>query len=314
MPRLIRALVATFVLLMTPVVVSAQTIFPNQGQVGLIPPPGMVEIPGVAGFEDREAKAAILILEMPAAAYADITRTFEPEALQSKGVIIDQRREIDLPGGRKGTLLTGFQTVGAVALRKWILLAADKDLSAMVTVQFPQNVSERYSDAVVEGTLKSVVFRPPPSQEELLARLPFRIGDLEGYRVLKVLGGSAVLLTKGEAGNPESEASRFFIVSAARGEVRQEERESLSKRAIASVPGVKELRVERGGPLRVGGQPGFELIAKALGQQSEQPVKVAQWLQFGRAGYVRMVGVSPEGDFTADFTAMRALRDSIELR
>ena len=320
MRRQLCALAGSLLLLLAPVAAMAQAVFPNQGSIGIVPPAGMVEIPGVAGSEDREAKAAILMLELPVAAYADITRTFEPDALQSKGVTVEQRRDIELAGGEKGILLTGYQSVGTIALKKWILLVGAKDVTAMVTVQFPEAASARYSDETVEAALRSIVFRAPPTQEELLARLPFTLGDLQGFRVLKVLGGTAVLLAKGEG--PAGTASKavdvadqpFFIISAARGEVREDDRESLAKRAIASVPGVKELRVERGGPLRIGGQPGFELMGKAFDQQSGKPVKVAQWLRFGRAGYLRMVGVAPEDRFGAEFDAMRALRDGIELR
>ncbi|MBS9477459.1 hypothetical protein [Ancylobacter radicis] len=314
MRRLICALAASLMLLAAPLAATAQALFPNEGVVGIVPPAGMVEIPGVAGFEDRDAKAAILILEMPSAAYADIMRTFEPEALQSKGVTIEQRRDLELAGGEKAVLLTGYQSVGPVALKKWILLVGGKDVTAMVTVQFPEAASARYSDEAVETALRSIVFRAPPTQDELLARLPFTIGDLEGYRVLKVLGGSAVLLTKGDAKGPDVAGQPYFIISAARGEIREDDRESLAKRAIASVPGVKELRVERGGPLRIGGQPGFELMGKAQDQQSGKPVKVAQWLRFGRTGYLRMVGVAPEETFGAEFDGMRALRDGIDLR
>lgn len=320
MRRQLCALAGSLLLLLTPVAAMAQVVFPNQGLIGITPPAGMVEIPGVAGFEDREAKAAILMLEMPVAAYADITRTFEPEALQSKGVTVEQRRDFELAGGEKGILLVGYQSVGTIALKKWILLAPAKDLTAMVTVQFPEAAAAKYSDATIEAALRTVAFRAPPSQEELLSRLPFTISDLEGYRVLKVLGGTAVLLAKGEG--PDGKESKavdvagqpFFIISAARGEVREDDRESLAKRAIASVPGVKELRVERGGPLRIGGQPGFELMGNAFDQQSGKPVKVAQWLRFGRTGYLRMVGVAPQDQFGNEFDAMRALRDGIELR
>lgn len=320
MRRQLCALAGSLLLLFAPVAAMAQVVFPNQGLIGIAPPPGMSEIAGVAGLEDREAKAAILMLEMPPAAYADIIRTFEPEALQSKGVTIEQRQDVALPGGEKGLLLVGFQSVGPVALKKWILLVGGKDLTAMVTVQFPETASAKYPDAVIEAALKTVTLRVPPSQEELLARLPFTIGNLEGYRVLKVLGGTAVLLAKVKGGEgADSKAvdvagQPFFIISAARGEIREDDRESLAKRAISSVPGVKELRVERGGPLRIGGQPGFELVGKALDQQSGKPVKVAQWLRFGRTGYLRMVGVAPEAMFGSEFDAMRALRDGIELR
>lgn len=290
-------------------------VFPNEGSVGLEPPPGMVEIPGIAGFENRGAQAAILILELPAVAYDDALASFRPEALQGKNITIEGKRDFQLAGGQTGVLMTGRQNVGAVTLKKWILLVRNDAAAAMVTVQFPEGAAGLYSDGTVEAALRSLAFRPPPTQEEMLARLPFTIADLEGYRVLKVLGGTAVLLVKADGAAPEAIAEHpYFIAALARGDVREEDRESLAKRAIASVPGVKNLRVERGGPLRIGGQPGFELVASAEEMQSGKPVKVAQWLRFSRNGYLRMVGVAPADGFDAGFDAMRGLRDGIEPR
>ncbi|MBB3770593.1 hypothetical protein FHS55_001188 [Angulomicrobium tetraedrale] len=294
---------------------AAQAVFPNQGSVGLEPPPGMVEIPGVSGFENRGAQAAILILEVPAAAYDDVIASFRPEALQGKNITIENKRDFDLANGSKGMLFSGYQSVGAVALKKWILVARNDTTAAMVTVQFPEAATAGYSDAMIEAALRSLTFRAPPTQDEMLARLPFSIANMEGYHVLKVLGASAVLLVKGEGTGPDAVVEHpYFIASVARGDVREEERDSLAKRAIATVPGVKNLRIERGGPLRIGGQPGIEVIASAEEVQSGKPLKVAQWIRFSRGNYLRMVGVAPADSFDANFDAMRGLRDGIELR
>lgn len=293
---------------------SAQPIFANDGTIGMVPPEGMVTVPGVPGFQDRATGASILVLEMPKPAFAEITKNFAPEALQQQGVTIEKQSDVTLADDVPAVLLKGYQTVGANALKKWILIAGGKEQTGMVTVQFPEAASTHYPDATVEKALRTVVFRPPPSPEEMLAKLPFTLNDLAGYKVAKVVGSSAVLLTKSEAGEPEPQSQSFFIVAAGPGDIREEEREALAKRAMSSVPGIKELRIERGGPLRVGGQPGFELIGNAQDQQTGKPVKVAQWLSFGRTGYLRMVGVAPTENFDIDYTSMRGVRDGVEMR
>lgn len=314
MRRFAKALLGIFLLLGLPLPAMAQAVFPNQGSIGLVPPPGMTEIPGVGGFEDRAAKASILIVEMPPGAYDTILQTFDPQALQAKGVTVEGRRDIELADGHKGVLLTGYQSVGAIALKKWIMLAEGKGQTAMITVQFPEESTARYSDEAIETALNSLAFRAPPTQEEMLGRLPFAISDLGDFRVLRVLGGSAVLLTGAPADAKGGDVLPYFIVGVARGEIREDERESLAKRALASVPGVKEIRPERGGPLRIGGQPGVEIIAKGVDMQTGKPVKVAQWLSFGRGSYLRMVGVAPEEDFDKNFNRLRGLRDAVQMR
>ena len=314
MRRLLSAFVTASLLSFAALPASAQAVFPNQGSIGLVPPPGMTEIANVAGFEDRAAKASILLVEIPTAVFAGVVSTFETDALQKQGVTIEQRRDIELASGTKAVLLTGYQSVGTIALKKWIMLAGGKDMAGIITVQFPEAASTAYPDAAVEAALRTVTFRPPPTQEEMLARLPFTIANLEGYRVLKVLGGSAVLLTKAPEQTQEGEGHPFFIAGVAMGDIREDDRESIAKRAIATVPGVRNLQVERGGPLRIGGQAGFELIAKGEDGRTGKAVKVAQWMRFGRTSYLRMIGVAPAESFDTDFDGMRGLRDGIELR
>ena len=314
MRRLLSAFVTAVLLLWAAQPASAQAVFPNQGSIGLVPPPGMTEVANVAGFEDRATKASILLVEVPPAVFEGVVTSFESDALQKQGVTVEQRRDIQLASGGKAVLLTGYQSVGAIALKKWILLARGKEMAGIVTVQFPETASATYPDAAVETALRSVVFRAPPTQAEMLARLPFTIANLEGYRVLKVLGGSAVLLTRAPEQTQEGEGHPFFIAGVAMGEIREDDRDSIAKRAIATVPGVKNLQVERGGPLRIGGQAGFELIAKGEDGRTGKPVKVAQWMRFGRTSYLRMIGVAPADSFDADFDGMRGLRDGIELR
>ena len=314
MRRLLSAFVTAVLLMWAAQPASAEAVFPNQGSIGLTPPPGMTEVAGVAGFEDRTAKASILVVEVPSAVFEGVVASFASDALQKQGVTVEQRRDIVLASGTKGVLLTGYQSVGAIALKKWILLASGKDMGAIVTVQFPEAAAATYPDAVVEAALKSVVFRAPPTQDEMLARLPFTIANLEGYRVLKVLGGTAVLLTKAPVETKEGEGHPFFIAGVAMGDVREDDRDSVAKRAIATVPGVRNLQIERGGPQRIGGQAGFELIAKGEDARTGKPVKVAQWMRFGRTSYLRMIGVAPAESFDTDFDGMRGLRDGIELR
>jgi hypothetical protein len=294
---------------------AADPVFAKGGSVGLVPPAGMTPSEAMQGFEDRGARASILIAEMPPQAYPEVRTSFSDDAaLAAKGVTIETRRDVELAGGVKGMLLSGYQSVGPAAIRKWILLAAGESVTALVTAQLPDEAAARYPSAAIEQSLLSVAFRPPPTTDEMLARLPFRVAALEGYRVVKVFGGSTVLLTKGPNDVIEGTDQPYFIAAYGMGDIRDDDRPSFARRAVASVPGVRELKLERGGPLRIAGQPGFEIIAKGEETRTGKPVKVAQWISFGRASYVRMIGVAAAEGFDTDFTALRALRDGVEPR
>ena len=92
--------------------------------------------------------------------------------------------------------------MGAEVNRKWFLLTRDGDMTALVTVQVPAQASEGYSDAAIREALKTVTFRPVPLEEQL-GLLPFRIGDLAGFQVSRVIppaGKAYVDRTKLRAG------------------------------------------------------------------------------------------------------------------
>ncbi len=295
---------------------AADPVFAKGGSVGLVPPAGMTPSELVQGFEDRGARASILIAEMPPPAYQEVRDSFSnAAALAKQGVTIEKRRDVELAGGVKGQLLSGFQSVGTVALRKWILLAAGEGTTALVTAQLPDEASARYPDPAIEQALLSVVFRPPPTTEELLAKLPFRVSPLEGYRVVKVLGGSAVLLDQGPERRAGWRRPALFRRRLRHG--RRARRRSAELRAAGRRLGAGRARDSgwsAAGRCASPASRASRSSPRARTSKTGKPVKVAQWISFGRSFYVRMIGVAAAEGFDADFTALRALRDGVEPR
>ena len=56
----------------------------------------------------------------------------------------------------------------------------------MIRVEVPQAALAVYSEEAVRKMLASVAFRTVPT-EELLGMLPFKLGDLAGFRVMRVV-------------------------------------------------------------------------------------------------------------------------------
>jgi len=95
---------------------AADPVFPPGSRVGLVPPAGMVASKTFDGFADPSRDAAILITVLPAAAYPQIDKTLDTDALKKQGVNLEKREPMQLSFG-KGFLLTGRQVaVQKVAL------------------------------------------------------------------------------------------------------------------------------------------------------------------------------------------------------
>lgn len=290
---------------------AAEPVYPRGANAGLVPPPGMQESQTFSGFEDREALASILVAEMPAEAQSQLELGFTNAALASKGITVTSREDVTLADNITGVLVRGTQSAGTVTLRKWILLAGNGHLAAIATAQVPDTRADTYSDQVMEGALRSIAFR---SMDAQLEALPYAITQMSDFRVVRTIGGTSALLTLGPKDVVDAAEQPYFVVTIASGAPRDEERGPFARRAISTVPGIKELRVERAEPLRIGNQAGYEIIGTARDARTGDEVKVIQWLRFGPNAHMRMIVVAKTDTYADVYPRVRAIRDGIEPR
>ena len=168
-------------------------IFPTGSRIGLVPPPGMVASTTFDGFADPGKDAAILITVLPAAAFAQMDKTLDLDTLKKQGVSLEKREPIQLSFG-KGFLLIGRQTAEKTRYKKWLLVAGASDLTALVTVQVPEQENKAYPDTAVRAALATLSVRAKVPEAEELGLLPFAVGDLAGFQVEDVLRGRALML------------------------------------------------------------------------------------------------------------------------
>jgi len=291
-------------------VLAADAVFPRGSALGLVPPPGMVESPTFAGFEDRDHNASILLVDMPPEAFAQLEAGFTDQALATKGIQVEHRGPFAVEGA-KGVLVSGVQNVGPLHMRKWILLTGNEATTGLVTVQVPEDQAAALSDEAVRAALSTLAFR---SVAEQAATLPFTLTDLAGFRVLRTFAGSTAILTDGPKDILEGPDQPYFVVSVAAGSPREDERRQFALRALSSLTGLRDLRIERAEPLRINKSAGFEVMADAVDAKTGEKVKVVQWLRFGQTGHIRMVAVSRLDAFPDLYSRFRAIRDGVEGR
>jgi hypothetical protein len=140
--------------------------------------------------------------------------------------------------------------------------------------------------------------------------LPFKLNDYAGFRVMQALPGGLVL-TDGPSDDILKQP--YVIVTVGAGEPSEpDERGKFAREMLSNAP-LRDIAVTSGDPMRIGGVPGFEIRARALGLDG-QPVSLVQWVRFGGGGFLRIVCVSRNENSDALFTRFRAVRDGIEMR
>jgi hypothetical protein len=290
----------------------AEPVFPPGLRVGLEPPEGMAPSARFPGFEDTERNATIAILDLPASAYHEL----ENAAFNKIQPDLEQPKRESFPfGSGIGFLISGIAHQNGAELHRWSLLAqavggSVQNLTVLVNVEVPESAFSVYSDAVIRKTLASVTFRPTPIQEQL-GLLPFKLGDLAGFRIMQISPAGGVILGDDAADNTGPQA--FMIVSVDRGgPAEPDDRARFARDLMQSAP-VRELTLQSAEPMRIGGAPGYEIRAQGKGPAGD-PVLMVQWLRFGAGGYLRIIGVSPADKWDQAFGRFRTIRDGIEAR
>jgi hypothetical protein len=304
---------------------AADPIFPTGSRLGIVPLAGMVASRNFIGFEDPQKNAAILFTTLPAQAYDSLDKSMVPEAMKKDGVDVDKREPIQLNIG-KGFLLSGAQTTNNARYRKWLLVAAAGNITALVTLQVPDK-DPAYTDKTLRDTLTTLALRDSVPDAEQLSLVPFKIGDMAGFHIDEVLPGRALMLIDKPADTASDQAksqskdqskdaptlnARLFIAAMPGGPAEPVDRSNFARTTFQQIVGIKEVQIQDAEPLRIGSQQGFETLAKAKDAQSDTDVMVVQWLRFGTAGFLQMVGIARADSWPTVFTRLRTVRDSID--
>lgn len=315
------AAAAFAVLVWASVAPAADAIFPTGSRVGLVPPPGMTPSRNFAGFEDAQNEAAILLAAFPAEAFSALDKSMVPEALSKQGI---DKREPMAVAGTSGFLLTGKQAVNGTSYSKWMLVAPIGGITALVTVRAPEK-NKSYTDQTVRTLLATVAVRASVPDSERLSMLPFKVGDLAGFHIDDVLPGRALMLVDTPAGGDQSAKkaqaankdapgqpvdARFLIATLPGGPNEAKDDDNFARVTFDQIGGITDVRIQDAEPLRIGGQSGYETLAKAKDGQGTE-LMVVQWLRFGTGGYMQMIGISHADLWPGMLMRLRKIRDSI---
>ena len=296
---------------------AAELNYPPGSRIGLAPPPGLVLSKTFFGYEDPSNSVAMMLVALPPQAYADLDASVTAETLKRQGVTMESREALPLPSG-KAFLVVGRQEVDNVKIRKWILVAASPTLTGFVTVQMPETATALYPDAAIRASLATLAFRAAVPVDEQLGLLPFKVGELSGFRIAGVIPGRAVMLSDAPAGAPGSPDStnepHIFAAIAAGGPAQSADRDTFAREVFATLPNIREIRVTTSEPLRMAGQQGHQILANAKDASGTSPLTVVQWLRFGGGGYMQIVGIARADAWKDAYPRFRSVRDGIEAR
>jgi hypothetical protein len=290
---------------------AAEPVFPPGSRIGLVPPDGMVLSAAFQGFEDRARGAMLVLSEFSAQSFPKAEKEFSPERMQASGMEMIARETIALPSG-PALVVGARQSENGVLMRKWALLTLEDDITVMVIAALPDAAKDVYPDTVLRAALASVTIRAKLSPDDMLAVLPYRLGELGGFRLLRTSPDGAAVLTLGPKDTTLPAEQPFFMMTPRAVESPQaSERDRFAQQMLLAFVSNPNLRIVSSEPVRIAGSQGHEIIAETKDKVTGDDLVMVQWLRFG-AGVMQMFGMARKDQWADVLPRMRALRDGLE--
>jgi hypothetical protein len=290
---------------------AAEPIFPPGIRIGMTPLVGLVRAKTFVGFETEDQSVKVMVAELPAEAYAEVMNAFKANSPGASGV---KPESIETAAGLAYyTAESG--TDGATPVRRYSMILSGNTFSGYVAVQVPENATKIYSDDAVRQMFASAVIRKEVPVDEQLALMPFKISELSNFKNVRTLAiGGAIILADGDETTGFEPAPFMVIGVIGSAPAQPEDRGRFAQQTATSIPGVRDARITMSEPIRIDGMPGYETRIDATSGKDNTAVSVVQWLRFGGANALRIIGSAPRDEWPKAFPRFRAVRDGIQPR
>jgi len=305
--RLLTA-VALFIAALKPAL-AADAVFPPGVRLGLTPPVGLSASKTFPGFESEDHSVKVLVTELPADAYNEVKNAFTANPAGTGGI---KPESIETTAGLAYYTIENAKE-GATSVRRYSMIVAGGTFSGYVAVQVPENAAKIYTDDAVRQMFATAALRKEVPVDEQLGMLPFKLNDLANFKNVRTLApGAAVILADGDEKTGFEPAPFMIIGIIGATPPEPEDRARFAQQAATSIPGVRDAHITMAEPIRIGGQPGYETRIDATSGKDNTAVTVVQWIRFGGATSLRIVGSAPRDQWSAAFPRFRTVRDGIE--
>ncbi len=295
------ALVLAFALAGPGPAVGAAAVNVPGTRVSLMPPEGFELSRDFSGFANPASGSSIVVTEMPAGAFAQVSTAFTP-GTRFRGMAISARDELTVDG-HPGFLIEATQEAGQTTFQKWVLIFGATDFTGMIAMSVPQLTERAESGEVAVAALRSTevlqAARVDPRES-----LPFSFAEAGRFSPDRVLQGNTVSLKE-----PPPSGS-LFVITAPPNEACDKldgGRELLSRTLLESIDGVDVAAVRWSAELVVDGLEGLESRAEGVDDVSGRKTLIYQAILFDDCRYYRFVGTAPleqASAYLADFQAM----------
>ncbi len=303
------ASVLATVLTVTVTAEAADATFPPSSRVGIVPLEGLVVSTEFLGFETADKAVKVGIAEIPPAAFIAVETAFKEGKPVADGNKVEQ---IKTEAG-DAYLTMETRKEGDVNFKTYSVIAKGETFSAYVIAQMREGAAKAPSEETMRKMLASVTLRKNVPVEEQLSLLPFKVGELSGFKTVRLLSMRAsVLLTDGTE-DTQLDGVPYIVIGTVplNPGAQGDDRARFAEQAARAIPGLRNVRLTSNEAIRIDSTPGFETRLDAVAGKDNTPVSIVQWLRFGSGATLRIIASSTKDEWPKAFPRFRAVRDGV---
>lgn len=275
-------------------------------------PEGFAASPTFSGFVHVPSGTTIILLEVPASAYPDMTKGLSAETLSRQGLTDIRTGTLDREG--EHVYISAEQSTPAGAFAKHILLFREGPVTALVSASVPKSAieSRTVSSEAIERTLASARLAPDAGEK------PYALNYTGPFRDTGAFIGQSHFYAIIDPPGKEREASATppsLIVAAALDGPRIDDLEATGRAGIAELTGGREPADIQSQRIDIAGLEGIEHIVLPSGNAEPSDAGIYQVILRGRdGGYYRIVGKAPAPEWPALLPEFRKIAQSFTPR
>jgi hypothetical protein len=269
----------------------------------LTPPPGFVPATLFAGFQHEADEAGIMVMEMPGAPYAELTRGMTREGLASQRMELLDSTAVRV-NGAEGLWLHAVQDNYGVPVHKQILITADERSAFMAVASMLGAQSAKQAEQL-RASLMTLDWTEEPVTD-VFEGLPFRVDVPPLLRGRQRLGGM-LSLSEFDDTTPNAPGEAFVVVGVENGMIESgdvERRVTDRARRTATLTAFSGLEFRE---TTVAGRPAYEVTGSAVHEASGTPVRLYQVIipmAFSYYIIQGMVGADRQAEFERAFRSV----------
>ncbi|MEO0729593.1 MAG: hypothetical protein AAFY64_04335 [Pseudomonadota bacterium] len=254
------------------------------------------------GFQ-HPSGASIVILEVPAAAYPQMSRAMEARLLASRGIV--DVKPLKLDRAIKSVALTGRQATPAGWFDKIMMVTADDRTTVLLTANIPERDADDNGDNTPQDRAQGVdaqqliaTFEGMRFADEVLpARPQYTLTYTGPLKSAGTFAGAATAYN--ETGTlPKTrikDARPLVIVAHAINTVQVTDLDGVANRLLKSLRGYRDIILQTSVPTRIDGMRAVIQTGGARVAETDESVALLQAFMVdpGGRGYYRVIAIAP---------------------